>query len=363
MKTFNKIFLSLGCLIVAFLFIGCKVQPTIQTIVHTKFTREPLILEKNLSDSLSLQIEQVSDVDLNKETFLAAIRSSNIGDWTSTYQETANSSTGASQYSKIITFLNQLKSDGMISEGLAEAFKIEFFKQNMPTEPLILNDLKDPKDFPDNYNPFINKKLSLFRLIFSNESDSVQRISISSLYINSNFEQLSPLSIKYFDTIYDPRSPQYNNVLRMNMPNELVVLPQQKVLKYIAVPAINPLNETFSISYLSGNRAISYNFKQHAEQQQNSFIVFWLDPAINEKNRIRNTILILEEAGNYISTSVTNSFLVKNDALEENVSVYFINYYRNTFIFGARRDFKFSSFTKNYHVYIPQLRAEVIRGN
>ena len=343
--------------------LSCKVQPTIQTFVHTKKTLEPTILEKNLSDGLSLQIEPVSDVDLNKETYLAAIRSSNIGEWTASYQESTNSSKGESQYPKFIRFLNQLKSDGMISEGLAETFKIEFFKQNLPTEPLILDDLKDTKDFPDSYNPFINKKLSLFRLIFSNESDSVQRISLNSLYINSNLEQLSPLSTKYFDTIYDPRSPQYNNVLRMNMPNELVILPHQNVQKYIAVPAINPLSETFTISYLSGNMAISYDFNQHVEQQKNSFIVFKLDPAINEKNAYQQTIFILEEAGNYIPTFTTNLFLVKSDALEDNVSIYFINYYRNTFIFGAKRNFKFSSYNGNYYVHIPQLKAEVIRGN
>jgi hypothetical protein len=361
--------LRLGYLIVVLLIVGCKVQPTIQTIVHTKKTLEPTILEKNLSDGLSLQIEPVSDVDLNKETYLAAIRSSNNGEWTASYQESTSSSKGESQYPKFIRFLNQLKSDGMISEGLTETFKIEFFKQNLPTEPLILDDLKDTKDFPESYNPFINKKLSLFRLIFSNESDSVQRISLNSLYINSNLEQLSPLSTKYFDTIYDPRSPQYNNVLRMNMPNELVVLPNQKVQKYIAVPAINPLNESFSISYLSGNRAISYEFLQHMEQQTNSFLVFLLDPAINDKNTMsysnspKKLIMILEENGSFMHANETNAFLVKQDAVDDFVSVYFINYYKNTFIFGAKRNFKFSTFTKNYRVYIPQLRADVIRGN
>ena len=198
------------------------------------------------------------------------------------------------------------------------------------------------------------------RLIFTNETSSVKKISLSNIFVNSNYEQLSPIGIKYFDTIYGPDSPLYGNILRMNMPNELRIPPLQKVMKYIAVPAINPENKNYSITIITGSDALSYDFIQEKEQITNDFIVYQIVPVVNKSN-ITDVFVLVENKGYLMQLHQDRKVLINESRQDDVVNVYFIIFKKNAFKFGSRTNIKFSSFKYDYQVEVHQTHSKVIK--
>lgn len=116
--------------------------------------------------------------------------------------------------------------------------------------------------YPDAFNPYkINQKyLSVFKITFENKGNEIEKIKLKDLQIISGEELLYPLANTFFEKELDGASEKLKNIFRMNMPEELVITPSQKVTKYISVPAINTKNENLKIQLIKDKEVLNFDF-------------------------------------------------------------------------------------------------------
>jgi hypothetical protein len=132
--------------------------------------------------------------------------------------------------------------------------------------------------FPSTYNPFkINQNyLSVFQVTFENLGIESHRISLNDFHIISGEELLKPLGFAYFENILQNNSEKMQNVYRMSMPDELLLTSNQRITKYLAVPAINPKHELLNIQLIQ-NEIVSefvFSIKQETETREYVFEKF-----------------------------------------------------------------------------------------
>lgn len=73
-------------------------------------------------------------------------------------------------------------------------------------------------------------------------------------------EQLYPLASEYFEVNLKGFKEKIKNSYRLNIPNELIITPGQRVNKYIAVPAINSLNNKLQVQFIRNSNVINFEF-------------------------------------------------------------------------------------------------------
>ncbi len=130
------------------------------------------------------------------------------------------------------------------------------------------------QDHSDYFNPYkINQNyLSVFRVSFENKSSAIQNINLRSFQIASGEELLYPLSFTYFENRLDDEQEKLQNIYRMNMPNELTITPSQRITKYLAIPAINPRNESLQIQFLKESDFTNFDFIVSMESITNTHV-------------------------------------------------------------------------------------------
>jgi len=164
--------------------------------------------------------------------------------------------------------IDSLASNGLISQYIKKQFKTSIYNYIVFNDDIGFNGLYSDsgysKTFEDNLNPFYVSKtyLSLFKLEFENKSEEIQTVKISDFLIKSGDEQLNPFSTNTYHDYFKIEGSKLLSISRLNMPDVLKLMPNQKVVKYFGVPPLNFDDSTLTVSYISDLSPKYFNFKQ-----------------------------------------------------------------------------------------------------
>ncbi|MBI5915168.1 MAG: hypothetical protein HY842_07300 [Bacteroidetes bacterium] len=217
-----------------------------------------------------------------------------------------------------------------------------------------VSSLSEIDNFPDNFNPFkINDKfLSVFKITFENKGSEIEKFNVKDFQITSGEEQLYPLATEYFEENLKNEPEKVKNAYRMNMPMELTLTPNQKVTKYIAVPAINPSNKELQVQYIKDKSVLNFDFAVSAKVMNKSYQVESFDirsETFHDPSRYDYFFAINYSQGISYAAASTRVF-VSEDKKVTPVSIYGIAIENNSsrkVYFGKNENFKFSAVLKN----------------
>jgi hypothetical protein len=262
--------------LLALTLMGCAPSKnTVKTIYHQyhNITFSPKKIQKQGKGKLIVTIIPIDAASINKETYDAAMRDGNYEKELATAIEIQrNNLNGLSNTERrivtgrinAIDAINTLEENNLISLNTAQQLKMRiWYGKNYGKDGTEINSLSDIETFSDIFNPYkINQKyLSVFKITFENKSRVIERVNLKDFQIVSGEELLYPFEIKYFENNFDMKSEKIKNIYRMNMPEELVITPSQRVTKYLAIPAVNPQNKNLNLQMIRNSEIESFDFK------------------------------------------------------------------------------------------------------
>lgn len=264
-------------LLITFFFVGCGPSRKIsrKTIIHDYYniTFLPEQIQKSSLGKVVATITPIDGESLNRETSEAASRD---GDYEKEFvteiekKKSELESLSRAEKAHINGIINgvaavtKLEKENLIPSNTAYHLKLRILhgdKQGQNgTE---LSNLSDVEYFADNFNPYKmnNKYFSVFKVTFENKGSEIEKIRLKEFQVVSGEELLYPLEAEYFEDNLKEEPEKLKNIYRMNMPQELVLTPSQRITKFVAVPAINPKNENIQVQIIKGNEIINFDFK------------------------------------------------------------------------------------------------------
>lgn len=330
------------------LFTSCYKPPTQKKVTKSPvYTFKPKDNIKELEPGFFIEITKIDPSDLNQETYEASLRFSSENElFTKTTIEkdkTQNKKEGKFLYEKAFAAIDWLENQKLIDHNLAIELKLSYSPDHIFTEnigltnaPTGINQVK----YRAVFNPYRANKFTMFKVQVENESYDLKKIHLSNFIISSGYEQLVPLSIKYFDTIFSPTSNEYQNILRFNMPNELIVPPSQKVIKYLAVPIIDEKNPGVTLTLLRDNSFQSFNFQKEILFQGGIYnYIFY---KINPKTFFTNpniTVVVKFENNLYSLDNPSKLWIYEND-VDKPIDIYCFCEFGREFEFGKIENLK-----------------------
>ncbi|HFA50454.1 MAG TPA: hypothetical protein ENJ95_15685 [Bacteroidetes bacterium] len=215
---------------------------------------------------------------MNKETLNLASRDGNYEkEFTSSFQSAIENMNSEDKdiYEKLLKIITEKIENGEMPKvaGNSMIRRLQYGEKEgrngTETESLsILND-----NYSSKFNPFIlnNNYLSVFKVELNNRSLEVQEIYLKSFQITSGYELLYPLNMDYFEQNFENGSEQIKNAYRLNMPKVLRLAPNQRIIKYIAIPAIDAGNKKLQVQYIEGKSVETFNFQVHINNIDKTF--------------------------------------------------------------------------------------------
>lgn len=353
--------LKLGSLPVALIiFIGtssCSRPPTIKKVTKSPvYTFLPQSILKEIEPGFKIEISKCDPKDLDRDTYLAARRISSENEMetqvTIESSDPKNKKSISPTYAKAFSDIDFLKERSIIDARLARELKLSYYA-GYPGQSDI-GTINSPKtvqeiQYPNSDNPYKSNRFSMFRMLMTNESNEVKKIQLSNLIISSGLEQLNPLSIKYFDTIFSPTSNEYQNILRFNFPNDLQIPTGKSVLKFIAFPIINESNQDLSLTINKSNQTSSFDFKR--ETIFDGGIYNYRFYSINPKTFFTNPVItvIVEFENQLIELKNPRQMYFFEKDLEKPINIYCFCEVGREFEFG-----------KIEHLVLSQLKGDKI---
>ena len=230
----------------------------------------PENLKKKTSNT-EITITPIDAKSLNKETYDAALRDGNyekefvsvVENWKSKMSSYSKNEKNYIQ-GKInaIDYLSNLEKEGRIPPQISVLLKQRIIYENIGKDGSEIESLSDISISPSEFNPYkgnINY-FSVFKVTFENKGNTIEKINLKDFQIVSNEEQLYPLASEYFEKNLGSKSETIKNSYRMNMPNELTLTPNQRINKYIAVPAINSENNKLQVQLIRNGKVENFDF-------------------------------------------------------------------------------------------------------
>ena len=265
------------CILILAIISGCK--PIIKT-VEQKYQKThfvPKMVKKEVTPQFTVTIIPQDNLETDRETFIAAQRggvSENevIQSWKNRLANTPNKNSRKIQ--KIFNEIDNLIEWNFYPPDVGYELKLRIINQGNYGDGSELETLKDGLEvYPDTYNPYkINQRyLSVFKVVFNNETDNIIKISIDSFQIISGNEQLNPLKTDYFEKNLIGSSEQLKNVFRMNMTDNIAIVPHQSITKYFAVPTVNLNEEQLVVKLICNNAVYDFDFTVTREQIKKVF--------------------------------------------------------------------------------------------
>lgn len=275
-------------LIVTLLLSSCGAKRVTKKEITTNYTNitfTPKESEQLLSESFTLSVEPIGAKDLNLEVAETIMRDGGYEKRYSTSTDLFEDINKLSRsqrrkienYLKTVEFIGKLYEENHFDQYVQNALLEKTHNEYLLGEPFGYNGTEKYQNsgedsyysaYYEDFNPYRlnNRYLSIFRLKFINTGSEINEVNIDNFQITNNLEQLYPFKIEYFENNEEVDSEKMKFIYRMNMPDNLVVTPSQSVVKYISTPAINPMSNDITISYIKDNSVINYPFELHAER-------------------------------------------------------------------------------------------------
>ncbi|MDZ4757502.1 MAG: hypothetical protein SGJ10_05105 [Bacteroidota bacterium] len=276
-------------LLLSYAFVGCAPSTKIskKTISHNYYNIifSPEQILKSSLGKVDVIITPIDAASINRETFEAASRDGNYEKELATAIEKEKSkldglskSERAYVKGKIngIDAVSKLEKENLIPSYTAYLLMLRIlYGKEYGNNGREVASLSDVELFADNYNPYkINQKyLSVFKVTFENKGNEIEKIRLKELQVVGGEELLYPLGIEYFENNLKDEPEKIKNAYRMNMPEELVLTPSQRITKFIAIPAINPKNENLQVQIIKGKEIINFDFKVKEKEASKNYLV------------------------------------------------------------------------------------------
>lgn len=236
------------------------------------FLPEQKHIEK-LSNEVDVQVRPVSIDELNELTFkhiqpevaYATLLSTEIERQRRTLSPNNN-------LIRAVEVLNKYVKDGKMNEKTAFAYKMRIWKgldwgfDGKENEIMLGKTI-----YPDTYNPFkLNtQSLTVLKLVFENKGKEVERIKLDAWQLSVGNEILYPLKKAFFENQIFGLAEKMLNYQRLAMPEDLILMPNQRVEKYIVFPNINLNSTVWQLQYIKEKHItnIEFDVKQGNESQ------------------------------------------------------------------------------------------------
>jgi len=261
-------FILLICFITFMPFYGCVKKPIFKTVVqeYQKIDFIPQKVEKEVSPNFKISISPIDHRETDRETFLAAQRdgiyeNETIKSWKNKASGSTDKTT--SKILNIFTEIDRLISWKFLPPDVGYEFKLQMINNGNYANGSEVETLMDSLGvYPDLYNPFLvnQRYLSVFKVVFSNETDNVINVSSNNFQIISGSELLNPLKTEYFEKTLVGISEKIKNIYRMNMPDNMTIVPHQSIIKYLAVPSINLENDKLILKMIFDNMVVDFDY-------------------------------------------------------------------------------------------------------
>lgn len=351
--------------LLSFLYHSCssnKVLSKTITYRYDNLSFLPQTLVKTLPESVEMSITPIDAKALNKETSDAAYRDGNyekdfisvIEDW----KVKVNSGTKAEKalyQGKINAFeyLSKLEGDNKILPEVAHLLKNKIANEASGRDGTEIETLGDGDSYRSDFNPYkVNRNyFSVFKVTFENKGPNLAKINLKDFQLNSNEELLYPLGSAYFEENLKGQAETIKNAYRLNMPQELTVTPNQRVTKYLAVPAINANNNNIKVQLLKNEKVVDFDFKMAKREltKKYDFELFKLTyKGGGTSSYFRNYFAVVFK-DNVSYALQTNQLYVSSDRKLMSASVYSIgiNTGNSSVVFGRAEDFFFANVKGN----------------
>jgi hypothetical protein len=246
-----------------------------KTISHnySNISFSPESIQKMGKGNIEITVIPINAATINRETFEAASRDGNYEkELASAIEKSKSKFEGLKKSEKIyingkihgIDAINKLEKDNLIPSNTAYQLKKRiWYGENYGKDGTEVTSLSGVDTYADIFNPYkINQKyLSVFKITFENKGNEIEKISLKQFQVVSGEELLYPLGIIYFENNLKDEPEKVKNIYRMNMPEELILTPTQRITKFIAIPAINSRNENLQIQIIKEKEIINFEFK------------------------------------------------------------------------------------------------------
>ncbi len=256
-----------------------------KTITHSYFnvTFSPEQIQYKVLRKVELTITPIDAAGLNRETYEAAFRDGNYEkELASSIEKRSNELESLSKTERIyitgkinaIEEIEKLEASNLIPPNTAYQLKSRiWYGKESGKDGTELTALSEVETYPDDFNPYKinNKYLSVFKVTFENIGSEIEKVALNQFQVVSGEELLYPLAVEYFEDNLKDEPEKVKNVYRMNMPEDLVLTPSQRITKFIAIPAINPNNEKLQIQLINENESVNFDFKVQALTESKSY--------------------------------------------------------------------------------------------
>jgi len=338
--------------ILLFSLSSCYKPPTQKKITKSPvYTYLPKDNIREIEPGLFLEVTKVDPSDLDQDTYEASSRYSSENEiFTKTAIEREKQSTTKERkfpFEKAFDAIDWLESKQIIDHHLAIKIKQSYSKDLTTTEDIGTTTAPSETtkwQYPSTCNPYRANRFTMFRIQAANESNEIKKIQLSNFIISCGYEQLQPLSIKYFDTIFLSTSNEYQNILRFNMPNELLIPKSQKVVKYLAVPIIDERESQVTLTLISDKSSQTFNFQRQILFQGGTYnyIYYKIDPKTFFTSP-NITVVIKFENELYLLDNPETLWIYEND-IDKPVDIFCFTEVGKDFEFGKIENIKLSEY-------------------
>ncbi|MEO8770194.1 MAG: hypothetical protein ABI402_08920 [Ferruginibacter sp.] len=354
------------CLIIPVIFNSCASSNTIKKTISQKYYNlvfNPEIITKQCVNKTEITIVPVDAKSLNRETYEAAYRDGNyekefistIENW-KTKLATVPRTERILLQGKINAFdcLSKLEKDGKIPVDISLRLKRKIIDEKSGKDGTEVESLSDIDIFPFfEHNPYkINENyFSVFKLTFENKGQEIEKISLKEFQLVSDEEQLYPLASDYFEKNLTDRTESVKNAYRMNMPNELIVTPGQRITKYIAVPAINTQNNKLQVQFIRDTKVVNFDFAISKKETAKTYNLerYSLGYGGDGDDIVYKNFFVVGYKDNVSYALRDNKLFVSEEKKSLQAFVYAIgiNTANSEIVFGSDENFTFSTIKSN----------------
>lgn len=200
--------------------------------------------------------------------------------------------------------------------------------------------------------------MSVFKASFTNNSDTLIKLGINNFQVISENELLNPLKTEYFEKAFDRNSEKLKNILRMNLSDDIIILPKQSIIKYFAVPTLNPSNKGLSIKFLYNNKVYNYDYDLNILSSKESFNFIGVKI---KKQKDAITDIVINQQGRIYSLTDNIIYVLENKQTEP-LTIYSMKVSNGYAEYGKVVNIRAYDF-QNSNIIIPTRSLNVIKKN
>jgi hypothetical protein len=242
----------------------------------------------------------------------------------------------------IVSFLRERIVSGALPEEAGEELMKIVWDKTIGLEIFNIDQSTDAQAYSE-VNPYKvgGRYLSVFQVSLENRGEEPQVVLLRDLLFNSGNEQLFPRDIAYFEKLYEQDQQKLDLCYRLNFPDELLIPPGGKVVKYLATSSLNPANETLGASLLRGGKTVAFDFRVELDKKVDKK---YYDEYLFIRNReldhnVRQYYFVATTDNGHVFPIKENRLYWPREWDAAGVSIYGVYVLSDGFYFGKRESF------------------------